>query len=254
MSFFSEYGDELIQGGMLIIDELTRPDAPNIPNYKGPEYEELTYSDVDPNMPALISQQSDVALSMLSGELPSSVVEQISTTVGERALQGGFSASEQRTRNLLARDLGREQLDMMRAGSDLFARGFNMTENILNRHAKGQEIRQQLAYNEYASAVENMVNKYKNQLNKHNNRLEQITQIGQQAYQTSQNKKAKAEANKSFDKALEAYTKIAVDDEKFTPAERIKIANTSLNTLAQLQALAGYDPETLNKFLQQFNK
>jgi hypothetical protein len=72
-----------------------------------------------PGYRASQTQRSANAASMLRGELPPDVQEAISRSTAGRALEGGFAGSGA-GRNLVARDLGRTSLDLMREGDDRF--------------------------------------------------------------------------------------------------------------------------------------
>ena len=61
-------------------------------------------------------QRGATALSLLRGELPQDVAEQVARRSAARAVAGGYGGSQAGT-NLTARDLGRTSLDLMRLGS-----------------------------------------------------------------------------------------------------------------------------------------
>jgi len=61
-------------------------------------------------------QRGTTALSLLRGELPQDVAEQVARRSATRAVAGGYGGSQAGT-NLTARDLGRTSLDLMRLGS-----------------------------------------------------------------------------------------------------------------------------------------
>lgn len=68
-----------------------------------------------PNYDALVGKQGDVISSMLSGELPKDVVNQIQRNSAERAGAGGYGVSGM-GRNLEARDLGLNSLQLVQQG------------------------------------------------------------------------------------------------------------------------------------------
>jgi hypothetical protein len=73
-----------------------------------------------PGYKASQAQRSANAASMLRGELPPDVEAAISRSAAGRALEGGFAGSGA-GRNLVARDLGRTSLDLMREGDTRFS-------------------------------------------------------------------------------------------------------------------------------------
>ncbi len=147
--------------------------------------------------------QSDVALSMLAGELPAAVVDQIETTTGETAYQGGFSASESRTRNVLARNLGFKQMEVINRGIDLARKLTTDAERAYNTAVQGDIARSNMAFDEWSSYSQELTNKYKRKAEEHANRINTTTSILTQGETNRRLQAERERQDKIMDKLLD---------------------------------------------------
>ena len=104
-------------GGQLLMQGVGALTAPKAPKVKA--YEPLD-QDMDEYLPGAGEMQGlqvDMAMSMMRGEIPDSVKDQVMMAAGERASRGGYSATSHRVENMTARDLGLTSLDLMEQGN-----------------------------------------------------------------------------------------------------------------------------------------
>ena len=209
--FIGEYSNELIQVGMQLVGEATKPDAPSVKPYKAMPMPERSISDFNPNIPLFNAMQSDVALSMLAGELPAAVVDQIETTTGEAAYQGGFAASESRTRNVLARNLGFKQMEVINRGIDLARKLTTDAERAYNTAVQGDIARSNMAFDEWSSYSQELTNKYKRKAEEHANRINTTTSILAQGETNRRLQAERERQDKIMDKLLDMINTDQVD-------------------------------------------
>ena len=224
----------LTQLGLQIIGQATAPDNPDIQPFVPPEMPERKLEDFGPFITKMESMQADTALRMMSGELPQSVVDQIKTTVGERALRGGYGASETRTRNVLARDLGLGQLDVIQQGYSMANQLIGRAQGRLQDAYAGDTAQANMAYDAWASSTQIMMDKYRRDANRHNQLIETMSSTVAQSAQRKRIEKAEAKADERFDKMLAS-----------TDALRESIINIQSGTQAKSTA-ATYTPSIFN--------
>jgi hypothetical protein len=192
----------LSQLGLQIIGAATAPKQPDIDPFVPPEMPERKLEDFGPYITEMESMQADTALRMLSGELPQSVVDQIKTTVGESALRGGYGASETRTRNVLARDLGLGQLDIIQQGYGMANQLISRAQGRLQDAYAGDTAMANMAYDAWASSTNIMMDKYRNRANRHNELIEGITSTVAQSTQRRRIEQQESEADERFNRML----------------------------------------------------
>jgi hypothetical protein len=192
----------LSQLGLQIIGAATAPKQPDIDPFVPPEMPERKLKDFGPYITEMESMQADTALRMLSGELPQSVVDQIKTTVGESALRGGYGASETRTRNVLARDLGLGQLDIIQQGYGMANQLISRAQGRLQDAYAGDTAMANMAYDAWASSTNIMMDKYRNRANRHNELIEGITSTVAQSTQRRRIEQQESEADERFNRML----------------------------------------------------
>lgn len=106
------YGDALgaQQGALPMAEELVSSQN----RFNASELDSLLESSI-PGLKGMQAQRSGNTASFLRGELPSDLTSSIFRRSGARALEGGYGGAPA-GRNLVARDLGRTSLDLMRLG------------------------------------------------------------------------------------------------------------------------------------------
>lgn len=110
MSYALLAGAQLLGG---ILQKATAPKRPKVKPYVPPEQD---IEDYLPGAEQMAGMETDMAMAMMRGEIPESVKDQIEMFAGERAMQGGYGATQGRVANMTARDLGLESLNIAREG------------------------------------------------------------------------------------------------------------------------------------------
>ena len=192
----------LSQLGLQIIGAATAPKQPDIEPFVPPEMPERKLEDFGPYITEMEGMQADTALRMMSGELPQSVVNQIKTTVGERALRGGYGASETRTRNVLARDLGLGQLDIIQQGYGMANQLIGRAQGRLQDAYAGDTAMANMAFDAWASSTNIMMDKYRANANRHNQLIEGMTATVAQSAQRKRIAEQEAKADERFNRML----------------------------------------------------
>lgn len=192
----------LIGMGGLILSAATAPKPPKIEAFVAPETPERKLEDFAPYLPVMESMQADTALRMMSGELPKAVEDQIKTTVGEAALRGGYGASESRTRNVLARDLGLAQMNVIQQGYAMSNQLISRAQGRLADAYAGDTAMVNQAYDAWAFNTQQRMDRYRAKAERNANYVEQLTSVAAQSAQRSNLRRQEQESNRRFDEAM----------------------------------------------------
>ena len=157
----------LLQTGGSVIKESTRPDAPRIQSYNPEPIKERKLTDFAPYTDVMDKRQANVALRMLSGEIPTEVSDQIRMTAGEKAIQYGRGDSEQRASNVTARDLGLSQLDIMQQGMAYSSELRNRARQDMNDKYQLDVVERNMAFDQWASQTQLQMDNYRSRVAGH---------------------------------------------------------------------------------------
>ena len=161
-----DYGG-LISIGAGILGGLTKPKRPNVPEYKPELLEKRNIEDYEPQLKSLVDSQADIASSLLNGDLPKGVVDQIKTFAGEAAQRGGFGETLSRVGNLTARDLGLTALDAMAQGQQYAGFVQNYAQDQMNIDMAIETGNANMLYDQWASKAENIMRDYEDSTSRH---------------------------------------------------------------------------------------
>lgn len=170
----SDYSGLLTIGASLV-GGLSAPKAPKIDSYNPTPIEKKSLNEYLPEIDKLMSSQADVALSMLNGEIPQSVQDQVKMFAGESAMRGGFSDSTTRTSNVTARDLGLSALDMMQQGQGYANYLVRQTRDIMADDLAIDVSNANMAYDAWASGAQIQMDQWRGDSSRHANIMGGIT-------------------------------------------------------------------------------
>tara|TARA_Y100000289_G_scaffold66263_1_gene82418 strand:- start:2300 stop:3181 length:882 start_codon:yes stop_codon:yes gene_type:complete len=241
-----EGGDWLggaVQLGGMLLNNYTRPDSPRIEDYVPEEIPDRDISDFDPSIPLLQMGQADVALKMLGGELPSSVVDQIRATAGERAVQAGYSSSEQRVRNVTARDLGLKQMDMISQGFSYANQLYNRAQAALDQAYSIDSARANQAYDAWAAKYKRIMDQHNNAVEQHNDFWSELTNVGSRYVQSARIAQERKSAKEDTKTAAAKSDQIISDTDKAAAGRML--AESAPDTATNFYYILATMPETL---------
>ena len=178
-----------------------KPKMPKIDAYKPEPMPDRKIEDFAPYLPMMEGMQADTALRMMSGNLPQSVVDQIKSTAGEKAMQGGYSASQGRSRNVTARDLGLNQLDLVQTGMAYADNLYNRAQSGLDQAYSADTAKANQAYDAWASAAELQMARYEDKTSAHNQRVNSVVEALGSFISDRDANKREAEADARADRA-----------------------------------------------------
>lgn len=196
-----------------LIGALTAPKRPKTAPYRPLEQD---INDYMPNADELRGVQSDMALSMMRGEIPDSVKDQVSMAVGERAQRGGYGSTGSRVANMEARDLGLMSLDIMRQGSELSSRLLADAGNRMigdaNRH-----------YDAWASKAQIQMAEYRDKAATHAGYVSAATSMVGQAFTANSNQKTEDRYYDMIDSVYGAPASSKASRSGYQPAPRMDL-------------------------------
>lgn len=182
----------LITLGTTLLSSQTAKSAPNIPAQEREPMTTKSLSEYLPEIDEIMATQGESALSMLKGELPQGVVDQIKMFAGESAMRGGYGSSSDRVGNVVARDLGLSALDMMETGQQY-------ANYLVNQAQSMQTYNADMSYQAWADNAQNRWKAFETQSNRQANLYEGLlkgaSQLSTSAYITKkEDKKAQQDA------------------------------------------------------------
>ena len=151
----------LLQLGGAMIKEKNMPDMPNIDPYTPIPLKRRNLEDMAPYTKFMDQKQANIALRMMSGEIPKDVQDQIRMETGERAIQFGYGDSEQRSRNVVARDLGLTSLDIVQQGMAYSSELRNRAKADMNDRYQLDMIERDMHFDQWASNAQLMMDRYR---------------------------------------------------------------------------------------------
>lgn len=169
-----DYAGLLTIGGALF-DHLGAPDAPNVKPFSPDPIESKDLSEYLPEIDKLMSQQADIAISMMKGELPSSVVDQVKMFAGEAAQRGGYGSTVARSGNLAARDLGLSALDMMETGQQYAGYLVNQARNMRADDLDVDISNVNMAFDAWASNAQISMDNWRGTVERRSNLISNVT-------------------------------------------------------------------------------
>ena len=193
-----DYGG-LITLGAGLIGGATAPKRPDIAPYNPELLEDRSIDDYAPELKSLVDSQSDIASSLLKGELPQGVVDQIKMFAGEAAQRGGFGASVTRSGNLAARDIGLTALDAMAQGQQYAGFVQNYAREKLNLDLAIETSNANMLYDQWASQAEGAMASYNDSLGRHNQMWGAVASGGADFFTAYGDNKNEAAANALYD-------------------------------------------------------
>jgi hypothetical protein len=189
----TDYGG-LISGLVGIVGAQTAPKTPKIDPYEPQLLENRSIDDYAPELKSLVDSQSDIASSLLRGELPKGVVDQIKMFAGEAAQRGGFGSSITRSGNLTARDLGLTALDAMAQGQQYAGFIQNYAADKLNTQMQIDTANANMLYDAWASKANSAIQSYQAEMDRHNATWGAVaTGVGSYASNYASNEQRKAD-------------------------------------------------------------
>lgn len=151
----------LLQLGGAMIKEKNMPDMPNIDPYTPIPLKRRNLEDMAPYTKFMDQKQANIALRMMSGEIPKDVQDQIRMETGERAIQFGYGDSEQRSRNVVARDLGLTSLDIVQQGMAYSSELRNRAKADMNDRYQLDMIERDMHFDQWASNAQLLMDRYR---------------------------------------------------------------------------------------------
>lgn len=175
----------LITLGTALLNKQNAPAAPTITPFEAAPMTNKSLSEYIPEIDAMMALESKNALSMMRGELPQSVIDQVKMFAGESAMRGGYGASTTRTGNMVARDLGLTALDMMESGTQYANYLMNQAQSMQTYDAK-------MTYQAWAANAEQQWNQFQIKADRRANIFEGLlkgaTQLSTSAYVSKEKK------------------------------------------------------------------
>jgi hypothetical protein len=185
----------LITIGAALLGGKKSPSIPSAAPLQSTPMTTKSLSEYLPQIDAMMGLESQNALSMMRGELPQSVIDQVKMFAGENAMRGGYGASTTRTGNMVARDLGLTALDMMESGTQYANYLMNQAQSMQTYDAK-------MTYQAWAANAEQQWNQFQIKADRRANIFEGLlkgaTQLSTSAYITK--KEEKKAAQEALDK------------------------------------------------------
>ena len=114
-------GNPATTGNSMMDDIMGAVQAGGFGDFTGAALDSVVPTDLQPGQQlgaSPLSAVKDNAVSMMRGEIPQDVVDQLAQISAERGIRSGIGAGS-RNQNLTARDLGRTSLDLMTTGVQL---------------------------------------------------------------------------------------------------------------------------------------
>jgi hypothetical protein len=172
--------------------------AKKIKPYKPTAIERKPLSEFDPGVDALIGAQNDVTLSMLNGELPESVQQQIEDFAAETAMRNGFGWSSQRVGNVTARDLGLASLDLTNQGMAYANQEISRAMDMQASDVSMQISAANMAFDAWKSQTDITMDQARDSARNWNNMFSGVASGASQYYSTKRYDQQRAEDRKFY--------------------------------------------------------